>query len=172
MGHCQIFFRSSLIARRSSLSPIASRPSPVFPFFPRPTSLVSPSGGGRERSLVARCSLLFPSRCSSTLRNGWEPFPTTAITCFRCRDCSPNSPKRKAARSGTAPKGRYTDHDVDTEKRRVRGPRPTASLLVSLAGGGAGGGHPELVEGLPCGTVGNRSLQPLLHACDVGTVPL
>ena len=29
---------------------------------------------------------------------------------------------------------------------------------------GVGGGHPELVEGLPSGTVENRSLQPLLHA--------
>ena len=37
---------------------------------------------------------------------------------------------------------------------------------------GVGGGHPELVEGLPSGTVGNRSLQPPSHACDVGTVPL
>ena len=55
--------------------------------------------------------------------------------------------------------------------RRVRGPRPATSLPMSPAGGGAGGGHPELVEGLPCGTVGNRSLQPPLHACDVGTVP-
>lgn len=35
-------------------------------------------------------------------------------------------------------KGRYTDHDVDTEKRRARGPRPTASLIVSPAGGGRG----------------------------------
>ena len=37
---------------------------------------------------------------------------------------------------------------------------------------GVGGGHPELVEGLPAGTVENRSLQPPSHACDVGTVPL
>ena len=46
---------------------------------------------------------------------------------------------------------------------------------------GVGGGHPELVEGLPCGTVGNRSLQPPLQTCGesgycwdccvVGTVP-
>ena len=37
---------------------------------------------------------------------------------------------------------------------------------------GAGVGHPELGEGLPSGTVENRSLQPLLHACDVGCSPL
>ena len=41
---------------------------------------------------------------------------------------------------------------------------------------GAGVGHPELVEGLPSGTVENRSLQPLLQKLAekvdiVGTVP-
>ena len=30
---------------------------------------------------------------------------------------------------------------------------------------GVGEGHPELVEGLPDGTVGNRSLQPPLQTC-------
>ena len=145
MGHCQIFFRSSLIARRSSLSPIVSRPSPVFPFFPRPTSLVSPAGGGAgggHSLLVARPpsgtvgnrSLQQPrcscpplegagGGCSSARRNGWKPFPTTAITCLRCRDCSV---------VGTVPR------TVRKEKRRARGPRPTASSLVSPAGGGRG----------------------------------
>ena len=82
----------------------------------------------------------------------------------RCMDCSPNSPKRKAARSGTAPYSLGAAERLETvpyrlykladevdivgtvprtvrkEKRRVRGPRPTATLLLSPAGGGAGGG--------------------------------
>ena len=88
---------------------------------------------------------------------------------------------RKTARSGTACKGRYTDHDVDTEKRRARGPRPTASLLLYFAA--RSGTAPynlialpfslfvnpaerlgtvpySLVARLLCGALGDRALQP------------
>jgi hypothetical protein len=130
----------SVVAHCSSLFPIAYSLSPMacFSFFPSPYVARVPRWRGcRGWSLVARCS--------STLRNGWKPFPTTAsllvspsgggrgwlLVCpaerlktvpynrhyihacnagcspllglLRCRDCSPNSPKRKVARSGTAP---------------------------------------------------------------------
>ena len=47
--------------------------------------------------------------------------------------------------------------------------RPTS--LLSPAGGGQGVVTLSLSKGYPAKTVENRSLQPPLHACNVGTVP-
>ena len=49
-------------------------------------------------NLVARCSLLVSTPLSLFVNP-----PERLGTAPCCRDCSPNSPKRKAARSGTAP---------------------------------------------------------------------
>ena len=46
------------------------------------------------------------NRALSHVGNGFKPFLQALQTCGGigyCRDCSPNSPERKAARSGTAP---------------------------------------------------------------------
>ena len=118
------------------------------------------SGAFGDRALQPRCSCP-PLEKSGTVGNR-SLQPHCSSTFRRARGPRPTASLLVSLAGGGAGGG------CSSTLRRVRGPRPTTSLLVSPAGGGAGGGHSLLVARCfsplvvrqPCGTVGNRSLQP------------
>ena len=114
--------------------------------------------------LVARCSLL----AHLTARSGTAPY-NPSLSPFSSLIAHRSLLAHLTARSGTAPYNLIALASLFTHCSLLVA-RPPYGAFGDRAlqphcscpplAGGAGGGHPELVEGLPCGTVENRSLQP------------